>query len=217
MGSIHKSLLLHTEVRVAMFLDEKSDYAESLREEEFVLQIMYLGRHLFEIKRTESVLTRNGKSRYICSPLQNSSFIKRLVEEHLRPQVWLFWNIWNLYYRKWGKTSSWQSLRDVRTFESVERKFWLLLSWREGKLSAKELNCGPVSKRHDDWDIDKGRRRIRRSVRRHLVKNTFQPQKNWHSSGSLFNKSIQLFLLKLWRCSSLLHLCTSVKLDFRWW
>ena len=68
------------------------------------------------------------------------------------------------------------NLRDLSTSESFEIKCWMLLPWRDGKLAAKELDCESVSERHDNWVIGKGRRRTHGSLRRHLVKNEFQPQ-----------------------------------------
>lgn len=76
MGSIHKSLLLHTEVRVAMFLDEKSDYAGSLCDEEYLADIFS--------KLNELNLYLGGTERADIIAVHDKirGFMKILVEEH---------------------------------------------------------------------------------------------------------------------------------------
>jgi hypothetical protein len=60
---------------------------------------------------------------------------------------------------------------------ALEKNFDFYFLEEMKKLSAEGLDCESVSGRHDDRDIDKGRRRTHRSVRRRTIKLNFNRRK----------------------------------------
>jgi hypothetical protein len=67
----------------------------------------------------------------------------------------------------------WVASRFVVGREKFLKSDFYYVKVKNKKLESKKTLEKGKNKAHDDWDIDKGRRRTRRSVRRHILKTEF--------------------------------------------
>jgi hypothetical protein len=166
------TILVGLREEVAIFLDEKSDSEKSLRDEEFIPKLAYLADIFSKLNELNLYLQGTEGADIFAVHDKIRGFIKKLV-------LWKK-NIEDSKYDCFETFETFIIENDVKLADGIiteisahlnalKKNFDCYFLEEIKKLSAEES----VSGRHDDWDIDKGRRITDRSVRRHIIRAEF--------------------------------------------